>query len=235
MPVILHIETSGKTCSVALSEEENVLMEKTIREDRSHAKSLTIMIQEMMKSADMAFSRLDAVAVSAGPGSYTGLRIGVSVAKAICFASDIPLIAVPTLEILLKHLFHHVNESGLPVDKADYFVPMIDARRMEVYQVVFDRNGNLVENVAAKIIDETAYSHLLEEHYLVFFGNGAGKCQDIIRHQNALFISDIEPEAKFMTEIALEKYRSKAFEDTAYYEPFYLKSFQATVPKNKMF
>jgi tRNA threonylcarbamoyladenosine biosynthesis protein TsaB len=231
-PLILHIETSGKACSVALSEGQELLAEKKISEDRSHAKSLTVMIQDILKSTA---KKPDAVAVSAGPGSYTGLRIGVSVAKAMCYASDIPLIAVPTLEIMFNHFRHHAEHYQMVNDQADYFVPMIDARRMEVYQMIFSSSGEVIEPVKPKIIDENSYQDELNNHELVIFGNGSRKCQDVIHHENAMFVEGIDPEAKHMISTALSKYEAKDFEDVAYYEPFYLKAFMATKPKNLLF
>ncbi len=231
-PLILHIETSGKACSVALSEGQDLIAEKIILEDRSHAKSLTVMIQDILKSTE---KKPDAIAVSAGPGSYTGLRIGVSVAKAMCYASNIPLIAVPTLEIMFNHLQFHKQEQHMEHANANLFVPMIDARRMEVYQMIYNANGEIIEAVEPKIIDETSYQDELKKHKLVFFGNGSEKCQNVIHHENAMFVEGIDPEAKHMISTALRKYEAKDFEDVAYYEPFYLKAFMATKPKNLLF
>lgn len=234
MSEILHIETSGKNCSVALSKGKNLVNTEIIREDRSHAASLTIMIDKVLKTAGKKIKDIDAVSVSAGPGSYTGLRIGVSVSKAICYASELPMIAVPTLKILLVHLFRHADRKHIMNNDRELFVPMIDARRKEVYQAIYDRNFNQIEKVSPLILDENSYSDYLNNYNMLFFGNGANKTQDIISHPNALFVSNIEPEAKDMIPLACEKYDKKDFEDTAYYEPFYLKEFQATKPRKKI-
>lgn len=232
MPNILHIETSGKACSVAISSNETVIAHRLIEEERSHASSLTIMIEEALSSCQLSPEKLDAVSVSEGPGSYTGLRIGISVAKGICYGANIPLIAVPTLQVILAHLKYESGEKHLLPEKADLFVPMIDARRMEVYDCIFDAHGKIIREVKADIIDQTSFQEELKDHSMVFFGDGSNKCQDTITHENAIFVNGILPDAKYMTQIALQKYNDKDFVDLAYYEPFYLKEFQATVAKN---
>ncbi len=232
MPNILHIETSGKSCSVAISSSETVLAHRLIEEERSHASSLTIMIEDALNNCQLSPEKLDAVTVSEGPGSYTGLRIGISVAKGICYGTNIPLIAVPTLNILLAHLKHKSGEMHLLPEKADLFVPMIDARRMEVYDCIFDAHGKITREVKANIIDHLSFQEELKQHSIVFFGDGSNKCQDIIIHENAIFVNGILPDAKYMVNIALQKFNDKDFVDLAYYEPFYLKEFQATIAKN---
>lgn len=232
MPNILHIETSGKSCSIAISSNETVLAHQLIEEERSHASSLTIMIEDALNSCQLGPEKLDAVSVSEGPGSYTGLRIGISVAKGICYGANIPLIAVPTLNILLAQLKYESQEKHLLPEKADLFVPMIDARRMEVYDCIFDSNGNIAREIKADIIDKNSFQKELKKHNIVFFGDGNNKCQNTISHKNAIFVNGILPDAKYMIHIAFQKFNDKDFVDLAYYEPFYLKEFQATVAKN---
>ncbi|MDA3820779.1 MAG: tRNA (adenosine(37)-N6)-threonylcarbamoyltransferase complex dimerization subunit type 1 TsaB [Candidatus Delongbacteria bacterium] len=231
MPRILHIETSGKSCSVAISKADSLTDFDTISEDKSHARHLTLMIQRLLHHNELASEDLDAVAVSAGPGSYTGLRIGISVAKAICYASPLPLITVPSMEIMLEHLFTSYNKTS----DFDLFVPMIDARRMEVYQTSYTSDGKRIADVSPLILDANAYRDQLEKHKMLFFGNGAEKAQKVITHPHAFFIPDVMPDATYMISGALHCYHHKNFEDVAYYEPFYLKAFQATTPKKLLF
>ncbi|MEA3449084.1 MAG: tRNA (adenosine(37)-N6)-threonylcarbamoyltransferase complex dimerization subunit type 1 TsaB [Bacteroidota bacterium] len=231
MPRILHIETSGKTCSVAISKADSLTDYHTISEDKSHARHLTMMIQKLLADNKLSVPELDAVAVSAGPGSYTGLRIGVSVAKGICYAASLPLIAVPTLKIMLKNLFTSCDKTS----DFDLFVPMIDARRMEVYQASYTSDAKKISDVSPLILDENAYRDQLEKHQIVFFGNGAEKAEKVITHPHAFFIPGVMPDARYMISGALNRFRHKNFEDVAYYEPFYLKAFQATTPKNLLF
>ncbi|MGC9331468.1 MAG: tRNA (adenosine(37)-N6)-threonylcarbamoyltransferase complex dimerization subunit type 1 TsaB [Bacteroidales bacterium] len=231
MPRILHIETSGKTCSVAISKDDSLTDSDSISEDKSHARHLTPMIQRLLHHNKLTYNDLDVVAVSAGPGSYTGLRIGVSVAKGICYAAGLPLIAVPTLEIMLKHLFTSFDKTS----DFDLFVPMIDARRMEVYQACFTSDGKRISDVSPLILNVNAYRDQLEKHKMLFFGNGAEKAEKVITHPHAFFIPGVMPDARYMVSGALNRFRHKNFEDVAYYEPFYLKAFQATTPKNLLF
>ncbi len=234
MAKILHIETSGKNCSVAISENSNIFAHLRIEEERSHAAHLTQMIIDALRSAQFEPKDLDAVAVSEGPGSYTGLRIGVSAAKGICYAANIPLIAVPTLEIMLEHLKTEAEKKHFLPQEADLFVPMIDARRMEVYNCIFATQKKIVREVQAEIIDKNSFKSYLKINTLVFFGDGSNKCQNVISHKNAIFINGILPDAQYMTKIAEEKFDKNQFVDLAYYEPFYLKAFQATVAKNSV-
>jgi tRNA threonylcarbamoyladenosine biosynthesis protein TsaB len=230
MPRILHIETSGKTCSAAISKGQTLSAYDKISEDKSHASSLSVMIQALLDDDKLTAQDLDAVAVSAGPGSYTGLRIGVSVAKGICYAAELPLIAVPTLKVMLNTILATHNKAA----DFDLFVPMMDARRMEVYQAVYTLDGKTMEQVSPLILDKFAYQDFLKNHKLLFFGDGAEKAKDVIIHPNASFFSDALPEAKYMISEALNRYHHNDFEDIAYYEPFYLKAFQATKPKNPL-
>ncbi|MEA1875003.1 MAG: tRNA (adenosine(37)-N6)-threonylcarbamoyltransferase complex dimerization subunit type 1 TsaB [Bacteroidota bacterium] len=234
MAKILHIETSGKNCSVAISENSQLIAHLRIEEERSHAAHLSQMIINALAKAEIAANDLDAVAVSEGPGSYTGLRIGVSIAKGICYAANIPLIAIPTLEIMLAHLKTEAEQKQMIPQDADLFIPMIDARRMEVYNCIFSTQKRLVRKVQAEIIDQNSFKSYLKTNTLVFFGDGSNKCQNIISHKNTIFINGILPDAQYMLEIAEQKFAESQFVNLAYYEPFYLKAFQATVPKNSV-
>jgi tRNA threonylcarbamoyladenosine biosynthesis protein TsaB len=234
MAKILHIETSGKNCSVAISENSKTLAHLRIEEERSHAAHLTQMIIDALASIGIEAKNLDAVSVSEGPGSYTGLRIGISAAKGICYGANIPLIAIPTLEIMLAHLKTEAEKKQMIPQDADLFVPMIDARRMEVYNCIFGTQKQVIRKVQAEIIDEKSFKSYLKTNTLVFFGDGSNKCQDVISHRNAIFVNEILPDAQYMTEIAEQKFAESQFVDLAYYEPFYLKAFQATVPKNSV-
>nr|WP_320036545.1 tRNA (adenosine(37)-N6)-threonylcarbamoyltransferase complex dimerization subunit type 1 TsaB [uncultured Bacteroides sp.] len=227
MPCILHIETSTTVCSVAISEDGLAIFNKEDFNGPSHAVSLGVFVDEALSFADSRAIMLDAVAVSCGPGSYTGLRIGVSMAKGVCYGRNIPLIGIPTLEVLTVPvlLYHDLPEEAL-------LCPMIDARRMEVYAAVYDRALNVKRVISADIVDENSYLEFLNEHPVYFFGNGAAKCREKITHPNAHFIDDISPVAKLMFPLAEKAYAKSDFKDVAYFEPFYLKEFVATKPKN---
>lgn len=227
---ILSIETATSVCSVAVSEDDKVIYEQVNTEGPSHASLLGVFVQEALDFLKGKGIRLDAVAVSSGPGSYTGLRIGVSEAKGLCYGLGIPLIAVDTLKVMATT----VLSKGL-VGTGDLLCPMIDARRMEVYAEIYDAQLEVVRPVAADIVDETSYGEFLSKGKVWFFGNGAFKCQDSLPSANAGFLAGIYPTAAEMAKLAVEAYRNKAFADAAYYEPFYLKEFVATTPKNKVF
>ena len=226
MSCILHIETSTQVCSVALSEDGQCIFSKTDYEGPSHAVTLGVYVDEALSFADSHAIPLDAVAVSCGPGSYTGLRIGVSMAKGICYGRGIPLIGLPTLEVMCVPLL-------LQKDLPDYALlcPTIDARRMEVYAAVYDRALHPVRDIEADIIDEYSYEGFLNEHPVYFFGNGAAKCKDKIMHPNARFVEDIHPLAEWMFPLAEKAFARGDFKDVAYFEPFYLKEFVASRPK----
>ncbi len=231
MAIILSLETSTKVCSVCVAENNVILVKKELYEANSHATHLTVFIQEMFDELkDVSFKDINAVAVSCGPGSYTGLRIGVSTAKGICYALGIPLIAITSLQVLANAVKDHqfVKDGAL-------ICPMIDARRMEVYTALYDSGLKKVKDIEAKIIDEDSFLEELKKNKIVFVGDGSEKCKDVISGGNAFFIQDTVPLAANMTEIAYAKYKDKKFEDVAYFEPFYLKDFVATKPKNKVF
>lgn len=187
----------------------------------SHAEMLHVFIRDVMVNSSFELKDLDAVAVSKGPGSYTGLRIGVSAAKGLCFALEIPLISVDTLESLATAL---QVESGIKV-------PMLDARRMEVYSAIFDHSNTLLRNVEAEIIDETSFRAYLEHSSIYFLGDGVEKCEVILNHQNANFIKDVFPSAQEMSKLSFDKFKKDQTEDVAYFEPFYLKDFKITQSK----
>jgi tRNA threonylcarbamoyladenosine biosynthesis protein TsaB len=235
MALILNIETSTEVCSVSLAENGRLLYKKESIEGLNHSRVLTVFIEEIFKENNIKPETIDSVAVSKGPGSYTGLRIGVSVAKGLCYGLNIPLISINSLEIL--GLFAARNLAGyeLPNDGIpSLFCPMIDARRMEVYTALYNLRGDELRPVSAEIIDENFLAELLENHKILFFGNGAEKCKNTIKHKNAFFEGPVKTSAQFMQSISEEKFKKKEFEDVAYFEPFYLKNFVATIPGNKI-
>ncbi len=231
MALILNIESSTEVCSVSLARDGKIIQTLENPTGQNHAKLLTSYIQELFKNNDMPIKKLDAVAVSGGPGSYTGLRIGVASAKGICYGLNIPLIAITSLAAMSHHIIHHAADYGLPDDENLLFCPMIDARRMEVYSALFDRTEQMVREIKADIIDHLSYLQYLEKGKVVFFGNGAGKCKGIISQANALFIEHVTTSASYMTALSEKAYTQNNFVDLAYYEPFYLKDFIATTPK----
>ncbi|MGV6830999.1 MAG: tRNA (adenosine(37)-N6)-threonylcarbamoyltransferase complex dimerization subunit type 1 TsaB [bacterium] len=216
MAYILSIETATTNCSVSLSYKgETLFLKEDYGQNYSHAERLHVYIEELLTEAKIDKNQLDAIAVSKGPGSYTGLRIGVSTAKGLCYALDIPLIAVATLE----HLAHQVSiEEGL-------IIPMLDARRMEVYTATFNHQFELLETTIAKVLDENSFQNLLDEHQVYFIGNGTSKLAEICKHQNAHFIHDKLPSAQQMSALAYQYFEEAQFEDVAYFEPYYLKDF----------
>jgi tRNA threonylcarbamoyladenosine biosynthesis protein TsaB len=226
MACILHIETSTSVCSVAVSEDSQVIFQQEDHSGPNHAERLGSMVDEALSFTDNHAIPFDAVAVSCGPGSYTGLRIGVSMAKGICYGRNLKLIAVPTLElmcvpVLLREM---VEDDAL-------LCPMIDARRMEVYAGIYDRALHEVRPVGADVVSEDTYKQWLDEHPVYFFGNGAAKCMETINHPNAHLIDGIEPLAKWMQPIAEHRLLNEQTEDVAYFEPFYLKDYVAKMPK----
>lgn len=221
MALILNIDTSTTICSVALAKDGVLLAVQEQDGDYTHAENLTVFIQSILEKVTLTLSDIDAVAVSKGPGSYTGLRIGVSTAKGLCYSLNKPLIAVDTLQALAYSVSVQKNEKAL-------YCPMLDARRMEVYTAVFDVSNNSVQATSAEIIDEHSFSNLLNNNIVYFFGNGAEKCKQILsQHKNALFFDGSVTSAKNMITISERAYIDNAFEDVAYFEPFYLKDFVA--------
>ena len=228
MSCILHIETSTSLCSVAVSEDSQVIYHDERRSEQkgSSAESLGSMVDEALSFTDSHAIPFDAVAVSAGPGSYTGLRIGVSMAKGICYGRDLKLISVPTLELLCVPV---LLREELPEDAL--LCPMLDARRMEVYAALYDRALKTVRNVQADVVTPDTYRQWLDEHPVYFLGNGAAKCMEVINHPNAHLLEGIEPQARWMQPLAERRLLNGQTEDVAYYEPFYLKDFVAKAPK----
>ncbi len=217
--MILSLETATKVCAVALHNNGNLIAETHLAIEQSHSSSLTVLIEEVLKQASVNRQDLQAVAVSAGPGSYTGLRIGVAVSKGLCFALQIPLLSVNTLEALAWQVLQSRQA------EADLFCPMLDARRMEVYCAVFDKQRHTISPTEAKIIDQESFLTILDTHKIMFFGDGAMKCQPLIPHPNAMFIADILPTAHAVGTLAQLKFQAHAYENLAYFEPFYLKDF----------
>lgn len=226
MSTILHIETSTDVCSVAVSEDSQVIFHQEDHSGPNHAERLGTMVDEALSFTDNHAIPFDAVAVSCGPGSYTGLRIGVSMAKGICYGRDLKLIAVPTLELLCVPIL--LRE--IPEEDA-LLCPMLDARRMEVYAGIYDCGLRAVREIRADIVDENTYKEYLDKHHVYFFGNGAKKCISTINHPNAHLIDGIEPLAKWMQPLAEKRYLNEQFEDVAYFVPYYLKDFVAKLPK----
>ena len=224
MDNILLIETSTALCSVALAQDGKITSYRESSAPKAHASLTAVFIQEMLAEHSLTLADCDAICVSKGPGSYTGLRVGVSTAKGLCFGSGKPLLAVGTLDTLVAQ----ADEIG----GIKYIIPMIDARRMEVYTAVFE-NGVQITETSPMIIDETSFAEYLEQGPCLFIGDGAGKCADVIKHPNAQFCQ-CWPKASAMLEPAMAAYKEKRFEDVAYFEPFYLKEFVATVSKKKL-
>jgi len=224
MACILSIESSTLTCSVAVSVAGELVWNKENAETFSHSAVLSSYIAEAMQFIRANHLPADAIAVSEGPGSYTGLRIGISLAKGICYGLDIPLIALPTLKIMATRL----------APSSSYLCPMIDARRMEVYSALYDGNLNEIMPVRAVIIDENSFRDFPAHKEIIFFGTGANKCKAIIQLPNAVFADNVFPAAFDMIDEAEKAFAKKAFVNTAYFEPVYLKEFQATTPKNKV-
>jgi tRNA threonylcarbamoyladenosine biosynthesis protein TsaB len=223
---ILNIETSTNVCSVALSANGKCIFSRMNADGMNHATMLSPFVDEAFRF--LAPNKPDAIAVSGGPGSYTGLRIGVSTAKGLSYGLEIPLIAIETLEIMAlmaKNKIENPPQNSL-------FCAMIDARRMEVYSAFYNLNNELVRNVSADIIDENSYADLLENNTVYFFGNGSPKCKAVLTHTNAIFVDDIVPLAENMISLAEKAFLEQNFADVAYYEPFYLKEFHTTAPKS---
>ena len=226
MSTILHIETSTDVCSVAVSEDSQVIFHQEDHSGPNHAERLGTMVDEALSFTDNHAIPFDAVAVSCGPGSYTGLRIGVSMAKGICYGRNLKLIAVPTLELLCVPVL--LRE--LPEEDA-LLCPMLDARRMEVYAGIYTRGLKPVREIGADIVTAETYREFLDGHPVYFFGNGAKKCMEAINHPNAHLIEGIEPLAKWMQPLAERRFLDEQFEDVAYFVPYYLKDFIAKLPK----
>ncbi|NJK87097.1 MAG: tRNA (adenosine(37)-N6)-threonylcarbamoyltransferase complex dimerization subunit type 1 TsaB [Bacteroidales bacterium] len=230
MAFILNIDTATEVCSVSLSENGKVITIKEIEEEKAHASKLTLLIDQVFRETGLTGGKLNAVAVSKGPGSYTGLRIGVSTAKGICYGLGIPLIAVNTLNAMASGYKEISDLTGTKT----LFCPMIDARRMEVFTAIFDSNLNEMENTKALIVSEGSFNQYLPEFTMIFFGSGAEKCKPVLKHKNAVF-GEYKHSSAYLTALANEAYYKSDFENVAYFEPFYLKDFVATIPKRNLF
>lgn len=230
MSCILHIETSTNVCSVALSQDGGCIFNKEDFSGPNHAERLGEYVDEALSFADSHAIPLDAVAVSCGPGSYTGLRIGVSMAKGVCYGRNVSLLGIPTLELLCVPVLLSHDE----VEDDALLCPMLDARRMEVYAGVFDRALKPVRDIRADIVDADTYKEFLDRHPVYFFGNGAAKCMETINHPNARYIDKIVPLAKWMFPLAEKKIAKGEKEDVAYFVPFYLKDFVAKMPEKML-
>lgn len=240
MSCILNIETSTDVCSVAVSRDGACIFEREDHSGPHHAVKLGVYVDEALAYIDCRDMKLDAVAVSCGPGSYTGLRIGVSMAKGICYGRGAKLIAVPTLELLcVPVLLYHDFSAGESLsinaneDSAGepLLCPMLDARRMEVYAQLFDRALKEIRPIRADVVDHDTYKAYLDGNKVYFFGNGAAKCMETINHPNAHLIKDIQPLARYMMPLSEKRFIEQQFEDVAYFVPFYLKDFVAQTPK----
>lgn len=233
MERIILIETSTALCSTALCEDGKIVCSRESSEDRAHASLTAVFVDEMLRERGCSPADCSAVCVSAGPGSYTGLRVGISTAKGLCFGAGIPLLSVGTLEVLVAQALQESPAPGLP-EKFKYIVPMIDARRMEVYTAVFDGEGRRLGETEAKVIDGASFSDILGHGPVLFIGDGAGKCAGTISSPDAYFVQTC-PKASAMLVPAVRQLKEKRFEDVAYLEPFYLKDFVATVSRRKLF
>lgn len=240
MERIILIETSTALCSTAMVEDGKIVCYRESSENRAHASLTAVFVDEMLKERGCSLNECSAVCISEGPGSYTGLRVGVSTAKGLCFGAGIPLLSVGTLEILVNQALQKHAPDGFQRERDDdklafkYIVPMIDARRMEVYTAIFEGNGTRVTDTEAKIIDGDSFSDILAEGPVLFIGDGVAKCTDTLTHPNAHFIQTC-PKASAMLEPAERELRERHFRDVAYFEPFYLKEFVATTSKKHLF
>jgi len=233
MALILNIETSTDICSVSIARNGKVLGLNESRDKKSHAALLAVFIKELTSELKLGLPELEAVAVSKGPGSYTGLRIGVSTAKGIAYGAGIKLIGIPTLTAMAFSVLRKFSDEGSK--KNLLLCPMIDARRMEVFTALYTASLEPYKEISAEIIHPGIFSDYLDKNEIWFFGNGSEKCRGIIQHPNARFIEAIEPSASWMAELSEKAFQEGQFEDVAYFEPFYLKDFIATIPRKNIF
>lgn len=231
--MIICLETSTNLCSVALCDNARVISMRESNESKSHASLLTVFIEEIFREQGIKAGDLEAVAVSKGPGSYTGLRIGVSVAKGIAYGASIPLIGIETTLAMFWGLAGSQTFSAEP-DSDLLFCPMLDARRMEVYYAVYDSAGNKIKNISAEIINEDSFIDIPESHKIIFFGDGALKCKEVVHRKNALFALDYQISASHMHKPVFQAFNECRFEDVAYFEPLYLKNFITSLPRKNI-
>jgi tRNA threonylcarbamoyladenosine biosynthesis protein TsaB len=226
--VILNIETSTKVCSVGIAVDGVIRSIRETQVANSHAELVTLYSEQVIKESGFSLANLDAIAVSMGPGSYTGLRIGVSTAKGFCYALDKPLIAIDTLKAMAAGMIALIKDDTFLV------CPMIDARRMEVYAAIYDQQLECIRQTEARIIDSDSFHDLLNDHQICFGGDGAAKCEDVLgHHSKATFMASFHPSARYMATLSDKKFRANQFEDVAYFEPYYLKDFIAGIPRVK--
>jgi len=235
MSYILIIETSTEVCSVALAKDGKVVDLLESGEGQNHARLVSVFAKDLLERNQVKPSELVSVAISRGPGSYTGLRIGVSTAKGFCYAAQIPLIAVGTLEAMAKYVSSKRALFGIDENRPTLYCPMIDARRMEVYSMLIDQEGNVLKPISAEVVDDSFLSAELIDKQIVFLGNGSSKCKNLITSPNAVFAEGVRASASHLYELAMKAFQEKKFEDLAYFEPFYLKDFVATVSKKNIF
>ncbi|WP_372774059.1 tRNA (adenosine(37)-N6)-threonylcarbamoyltransferase complex dimerization subunit type 1 TsaB [Mangrovibacterium sp.] len=234
MAYILHLESSTSVCSVALALNGELVDLMESNEGQNHAKLLSVFAADLLSRNNLRPEQLEAVAVSEGPGSYTGLRIGVSLAKGLCYANQIPLIAVSPLQSMCEQVISQHKQLGVDELTDCLLVPMIDARRMEVYTATYALPNHLIKAVSSEIINEQSFLDELSSKKILFFGNGAEKCKTHLTHPNATIIPGIETSAQFMCQLAWNAFQNKQFADLAYFEPFYLKDFIAGTPKKNI-
>ncbi|MFY0653637.1 MAG: tRNA (adenosine(37)-N6)-threonylcarbamoyltransferase complex dimerization subunit type 1 TsaB [Cyclobacteriaceae bacterium] len=227
MSTILSIDTATSAGSVAIHKSGELVGLQQYNLEKSHSSLTHVLIEQLLENTGVSNGDLGAIAISAGPGSYTGLRIGVSTAKGLCYALDIPLIAVNTLEAMAQQIANTNTSKAV-------FCPMIDARRLEVYCSIFGSNMKPIEETEAVIVDESSFSTHLEKGEVIFFGDGSDKCEPILKHSNARFVKGVIPSANEVGQLAYKKYQNKEFENLAYYEPFYLKEFRIIKSKKKL-
>ena len=234
MPLLLLIETATSVCSVGLAKDGEIIALRQSSVKNSHAALVTVFAEDVVKEADISFNDIDAFVVSKGPGSYTGLRIGVSTAKGFAYALSKKLIAVNTLQALAAGMKTQMEKEGGNPENF-LFCPMIDARRMEVYTALYDSRLKEIKATEAVIVNENTFKELLNKNKIVFAGDGAAKCKPLLeKNVNARFLNqDVLPSAKYMVKIAEQRFAGNLFENTAYFEPFYLKDFVAGIPKVK--
>jgi len=236
LPLFLLLETATNICSVALSQGENILSLRESDEDRSHSSLLTPFMREVLEEAGKKPADVNAIAVSKGPGSYTGLRIGVSATKGFAYSLNIPVIGISTLQALALSAISHGKFNTIHKKNPSLILcPMIDARRMEVYTAMYDPTGIAISSVSASIIAASSFDKELSKSSVLFFGNGSDKVKELIAHPNAYYLEGVQPSAQYLASLAQEAFMNKRFEDTAYFEPYYLKDFVASLPRKKMF
>jgi tRNA threonylcarbamoyladenosine biosynthesis protein TsaB len=228
--MILCLETATPVCSVALCNRDGIISVRESLEKKSHATQLTVFIEELLREAGIKAHELEAVAVSKGPGSFTGLRIGVSAAKGIAYGASVPLIGIDTT-LSMYYGMIEIADRKYGTDSTSLYCPMIDARRMEVYYSLYDHKGETVKEISAEIIHKESFTEISESVKIVFFGDGAEKCREITGHRNSVFVTDFVISASYMQKPVYRAFDSNHFEDVAYFEPFYLKDFIATVQR----